>query len=94
MPDFFFLNLLYIVFVWVDSDYFNICTYRQVNNILLKVRSHVSKCLATRRGLIYFDQINDENIPRIYILSVEMDELVADLTVAINLCSINEFNLH
>lgn len=49
---------------------------------------------ATRRGLIYIDQINDENIPRIYILSVEMDELVADLTVAINLCSINEFNLH
>lgn len=38
---FFFLNLLYIVFVGIDSDYFNICTYRQVNNILLKVRSHV-----------------------------------------------------
>lgn len=50
--------------------------------------------LATRRGLIYFDQINDENILKIYILSLEMDELVTDWTVAINLCSINGFNLH
>lgn len=34
--------------------------------------------LATRRGLIYLDQINDENILKIYILSLEMDELVTD----------------
>lgn len=50
--------------------------------------------LATRKGLIYFDQMNDENILKIYILSLEMDELVTDWTVAINLCSINGFNLH
>lgn len=55
---------------------------------------HGIKMLATRRGLIYFDQINDENILKIYILSLEMDELVTDWTVAINLCSINGFNLH
>lgn len=35
--------------------------------------------LATRKGLIYFDQMNDENILKIYILlSLEIDELVTD----------------
>lgn len=67
--------VLAIVFVWVDFDYFNIHTYYIAKKLVESLKSCI-KMLATRRGLIYFDQINDENILKIYILSLEMDELV------------------